>query len=617
MKQRPSDLARIAGCWLMALFSTTVSASRDDLVLDIKGASLEQLMGLKISTLSRKQELLARAPAAVYVITRDDIRRMGVTHIAEALRYVPGLEVNRFEGGKWSVSARGFSSATTNANKMLVLIDGRSIYSMLYSGVLWEEKDVMLEDVDRIEVVRGPGGTLWGANAVNGVINIITRNAAETQGGAVTVGAGLEERGLYQQRYGWKVGEEGFARIYGKGVYRDNSGGLGTEDDSEHLQTGFRVDLGRGRQDEYTIQGDYYRGEAGSTEDFHGGNLMFNWSHTFSEQRSQQLLFYFDNTVLETTGLDDKRDIWNLEYQLRNQFGFHDVVAGLGYRAVHDEVLSPSETSGLRPERRSDEVKNLFIQDEIKPFGENFRFIAGTKYEVNDYSGEEWQPSVRLAYDFPDAILWASWSRAVRVPTRLEHDLYAPGLVGAQSLLPERAKFYEVGGRKSWKQWTLDLSAYHGEYDDLRTIGASGIHNEMTGDVRGVEVSLDYKPNPIWRLRLNASHMEMDMEPDPSSVSLVSAESLEDASPRDMAQLISYSDISPSWSLNAYLRYVDRIQYSNIPSFLVADLSVVWKPTEDLRAQWVLRHLGDPHPESVGLNGEVESDAAFYLGWEF
>ncbi len=617
---------------LICAGSTIVSANGDGMAIDIKGTSLQQLMNLSITTLSRKSEPLAKAPAAVYVLTRNDIRRMGVTHIAEALRYVPGVEVARDEAGKWDVGIRGFGSS----NKMLVLIDGRSIYSTLFSGVLWEEKDVLLDDVDRIEVVRGPGGTLWGANAVNGVINIITRNAEDTQGGLLTAGSGLEERGLVQGRYGWQMSNQSYARVYGKAVNRDDSGGvqtsdpgLGVEDNSEHEQTGFRMDFTKPGQDSVTLQGDYYRGENGSGfqgfgvgdgEEYHGGNLLVNWNHNFSEVQRQQLLFYYDTTTLENTNLFDEREIWNLEYQYQHQFSNHDIVVGLGYRIVSDNI-DGSSTFIVDPKSREDELKSAFIQDDITPFGEQFHFIIGTKYEVNDYSGEEWQPSLRLSYEFTDSVIWAAWSHAVRVPTRLEHDVIiaVPPLTlsGEQNLNPEQAEFYELGWRKSWSKWQMDLATYYGDYKELQSIELPTLGNEMSGNTQGIEVSLSYQAIEEWLIRMNASHLEMDMELSPDSMGLTSAESVEDGSPRNQLQIVSYWDISASWQLNTYLRYMDEIQSADLPSYAVVDLSIVWTPIEAARVQLVGRHLGDEHYESNSAQSQVEQDAAIYLSWQF
>lgn len=395
MTHRLQGIVSACGFCLLWWTSSGVAADANGFALDIKKTSLAQLMSLKITSLSMKSESLRRAPAAVYVITRDDIRRMGVTHIAEALRYVPGVEVNRVEAGKWSVGVRGFGSTTSNANKMLVLIDGRSIYSTLFSGVLWEEKDVMLEDVDRIEVIRGPGSTIWGANAVNGVINIITRSAKDTQGGIVTGGVGQEEKDLAQGRYGWQMGDSGYARVYAKSVERDNSGSTGAVDNSDHRQTGFRADMKLSTSDNLTVQGDYYEGEngtgfqgflVGNGEEYHGGNLLLNWNHSDSPNQDQRVLAYYDNTQLDNAALKDSREIWNLEYVLHHRWERHDLVMGAGYRTISDEVIGGS-LFYLDPSTRTDEVSSAFIQDEFKPFNDAFRLIVGTKYEVNGVLG--------------------------------------------------------------------------------------------------------------------------------------------------------------------------------------------------------------------------------------
>lgn len=616
-----------------------LAAESPELAIDIKGTSLAELMNLKITSLSRKSEALSKAPAAVYVLTQDEIRRMGVTHIAEALRYVPGVEVARLQANQWAISIRGFNSRA--ANKLLVMIDGRSIYSPLFSGVLWEEKDVVLEDVERIEVIRGPGGTTWGANAVNGVINIITKDSKDTQGGFVTVGGGLEERTLTQSRYGWRIDEQTTARIYGKFTERDDGGSVHgpatsdfTDDGARMRQTGFRLDRQSLEQGHLTLQGDLYQGDLGPHhhgmgtpgEEYDGGNFMLDWSHSPTTERTHELQLYYDATTIETSGVTDKRHLWSFHYQMLQRWENHEVVGGVGYRQGSDNIdilPNPLLSTVMVPEQRNEELKSAFIQDDIAFLDDRLHLILGTKYEQNDYSNDEWQPSVRTSYSFDDAMVWAAWSRAVRTPSRLEHDLVVGGYPAGDQLRPEQASVYELGWRQQWQDsWSLDVATYWAEYEDLFTSEQVAFGNLMQGDVKGIETSLSYQVRSNWLLRLNYSHAEMDLSVSSGSLATTSPATVEGSMPENMLQLISLWDIDPQWQLNTYLRYVDELPGQDVPSYLTGDISLLWRAAEKTRLQLVGRHLGYPERYQWGFSRRtgvtaVEPDLALYFTQEF
>lgn len=625
------------------MFCTSLSClaatEHSQLAIDIKGTSLAELMNLNITSLSRKSEPLDKAPAAVYVLTNDEIKRMGVTHIAEALRYVPGVEVVRQEANKWAISIRGFNGRS--ANKLLVMIDGRSIYSPFFSGVLWEEKDVVLEDVERIEVIRGPGGTTWGANAVNGVINIITKDSKDTQGGFVTLGAGLEERSLTQARYGWRIDGQTTARVYGKFTERDDGGSVrgsasaspsvigALEDDGARMrQTGFRLDRQSLEQGHLTLQGDLYQGDLGphyhglgsAGQEHDGGNLKLDWSYSPTAERTHELQLYYDDTTLEIEGLIDKRHLWSFDYQMLQRWANHEVVGGIGYRRGSDNIdISPLVPAELLPEQRNEELKSAFIQDDIAFLEDRLHLILGTKYERNDYSNEEWQPSVRTSYSFDEALVWAAWSRAVRTPSRLEHDLAFAGRPLGDQLKPERANVYELGWRQQWReQWHLDIASYWAEYEDLFTSERPTFANQMQGDVKGIETSLSYQARSNWLLRLNYSHAEMDLSVSPGSQAGATSDTVEGSMPHDMLQLISLWDINPRWQLNTYLRYVDALPGQDVPSYWAGDISLLWRPLQKTRVQLVGRHLGHSERFQWGTGvTAVEPDLALYLTQEF
>lgn len=609
--------------WLFVLSVLSIPAFAKDnrsFALDIKGTSLQQLMSIKITSLSKKQESLNRAAAAVFVITSDEIKRMGVTHIAEALRYVPGVEVARLEANKWSISIRGFNERA--ANKLLVLIDGRSLYSTLFSGVLWEEKDVMLEDVDRIEVVRGPGGTLWGSNAVNGIINIITKHAKDTQGGLVKVGVGKEEEGLAVARYGWQSSDAAFGRAYGKFVRRDD-GGEGTipKDAGAMNQVGFRHDWYASEAARLSIRGDLYREQIGhhfsgldqpGQEDT-GGNLMMNYIVGKDTGAENRVTGYFDKTLLELQGFRDWRETWNLEYQSLIKLDSNDFMWGVGYRTIRDTV-STYPFDYLQPVSKNYDVVNLFVQDEYA-ITNDWHLIAGTKVEHNDFSGVEWQPTVRTSYAMNQSVLWAALSRAIRTPTRLEKDISTPQFPEFGKYFDsEKVLFKELGWRYLPNdRWSFDLAIYRADYDKLLSREGNYIGNKLYGGSQGMETSTSWQVTPDWLLRVNYTHAQIDLNTRAGSLDQSRSKTIAGSSPRNTAQLSSLWDINAQWQLNGYVRFVDELRELNVSKYCVFDVSVLYHPNKNWEFEWVGRHLGDnEHPEwylaPPGGTTEVESD---------
>ncbi|GLQ30426.1 TonB-dependent receptor [Litoribrevibacter albus] len=584
---------------------------------DIKGTSLSELMSLKITSLSKKKQQLNRAPAAVYVLSSDEIQRMGVTHIAEALRFVPGVEVAKVDSSRWAIGIRGFTSRASN--KLLVMIDGRSIYSPFFSGVLWEEKDVVLADVDRIEVIRGPGGAVWGANAVNGIINIISKNSSKTVGTLVEGKVTSEQNGMIQARQGWKVSTDSYLRFYVKQRERSDTGHDVTNDDSLHRQAGFRFDHNFDPKTSLTLQGDIYRGEIGSMntteqpagQKQHGGNFLMNWSHSATSDRRHGFQAFYDATDLEVTGLQDRRNTLDVSYQVQQNWSQNELVVGAGYRRVRDDV----DTMFISPEHRTNETFNAFFQNDLALM-KDLHFIFGTKYEDNDYTGSEWQPNVRLSYFVWDSLLWTSWSKAVRVPTRLETDITIPGLNG-DKFTSEEATVYEFGWRKRWSTMLqTDITLYQSDYDSLLSLELDGIRNKLAGRTRGVEISASIQPMKEWLLRINMSHAEMDLDADHDSFDFSDSESQEDGMPQNMAQLSSLLDIAEDWQLNAYLRYVDSIETNNIESYMVGDLSLVWKINDSLTANLTGKNIGDGSHEEWTSGVPVDDEYGLSLKWE-
>ncbi len=586
---------------------------------DLTSMSLEALMDIEVTSVSKKPQKRSEAAAAIFVISRDDLRRWGVTSMPDALRRVPGLQVARIDANKWAITARGFNSRF--ANKLLVLIDGRSVYTPLFAGVYWESHDVPLDDVERIEVIRGPGGTLWGANAVNGVINIITRQAGDTQGTLVTAGAGNEERGFGSVRHGGRLDNGVDYRVYAKHSSRDaGHSPAGANDDWELGQVGFRSDWDRGARDAFTLQGDYYEGKAGEQvniatgplnnppasfvddTELSGGNLLFRWQRKVKENSSFTLQAYVDHVKRDETVLFEDRDIFDIEFQHHfSPAGNHDVVWGAGYRHTRDDTRN-NATFSLDPSARNVDLFNAFIQDEIS-LAQDLRLTLGSKFEHNDFTGVEIQPNVRLSWLLAEQkTLWGAVSHAVRTPARGEHDVTLrllppptqdPGVplyaVGNEQFESENLTAYELGYRANYgNNWSLDLTAFYNEYDELRTLDPANMppadillpfDNRMEGETYGIEVSTEWQLRRGWNLRATYSYLDISLHlVDGSSDS--ASEGSENSSPQQQATVWSSFELGRGVEFDAALRYVDDISVNGaeIDSYAELDLRLGWRP---------------------------------------
>ncbi len=437
-----------------------VSGSQPDPLHQLKQLSLEQLMNIEVTSVAKKEQKVGETAAAIFVITQEEIRRSGVTSIPEALRLAPGVTVSRIDGNSWAIGVRGFGSGLSRS--VLVLIDGRSVYTPLFAGVYWDVQDTLLEDIDRIEVIRGPGGTIWGANAVNGVINIITKSATETQGLLATAGGGSEEKGFGSLRYGGKIGEDFSYRVHGKGFRRDGqfTPHLSDVDDWQMGQGGFRTDWSLSERDKLTFQGDIYKGYSGlrtqvssfsapfSTiverdTDLSGMNLLGRWNRTLSETSNLALQIYYDRTFRREPTFQEERNTVDFDFQHRFKIaGRQELIWGLGYRFTKGDTESVP-TLVISPRNRADNLFSAFLQDEIVLVEDLLRLTVGSKFEHNDYTGFEFQPSGRLLWT-PAArhVLWASFSRAVRTPSRVDRD------IAASSAPFSRASFFRAPPRQ-------------------------------------------------------------------------------------------------------------------------------------------------------------------------
>ena len=612
---------------------------------DDDGFSIEEKLFFSedemVTSVSKKEQKLSEAAAAVYVITQNDIRRSGATSIPEALRMVPGLQVARLDANKWAVSSRGFNGRF--ANKLLVLVDGRSVYTALFSGVYWDVQDTVLEDVERIEVIRGPGATLWGANAVNGVINIITKHAKDTQGGLTTAGGGNEERGFGEVRYGGKIGEDAYYRAYAK--YFDRDSGTHGADDWHAGRVGFRADWNVNEIDALTFQGDYYDGEGGeratypilsppfseTVEDdspFSGGNILFRWAREFSEASDLALQMYYDRTERDTTFVAQEHDTFDVDFQHRfRPVEGQEIVWGLGYRFIADD-LEGSSALVVDSENREDHLISAFIQDEISFMEDQLRVTVGSKLEHNDYTGFEFQPSGRVSWTPRERdTLWAAVSRAVRTPSRIETsegrgriNLAAfPGPGGAPILASlfanpdmesEDLIGYELGYRtRVTDRFTLDIAGFYNQYDDLRTLDMETpfmeatpapphvvipfrAGNKMDGETYGVELAAEWKVLKWWCLDAAYSYLQMELHVDADSGDILS-EAEEGQSPHNQFSLRSSMDLPANLEFDCWFRYVDNLPDPGVDSYVTLDARVGWKPRENLELFVVGQNLID------------------------
>lgn len=612
------------------------------------GQSLEELMEIEVTSVSKREEKVSDAAAAIHVLTNEDIRRSGARTIPDALRNVPGVQAARIDASKWAVSIRGFNSRFSQ--KLLVLVDGRSIYDPLFSGVFWETHDLMMEDVDRIEVIRGPGGTLWGANAVNGVINIITKSAKDTQGALISGGAGSFEQGFVGGRMGWQFGEDIYLRVYGKRFERDSGAAVfgPAVDDWDAWRSGFRLDWEPSFRDTVTIQGDFFNAGITSTQlppfgvpgvaeltDHYGGNALARWTHTFNESSEVTFQTYYDEFVVNSPLLREERQTWDFEFK-HDWLALerHHIVWGVGYRRTSDR-LGGSFLIAADPASRTDEIVSAFIQDEFAVIPGKLSFIAGSKFEENDYTGFEFQPNARIKFTPENAgTFWASVSRAVRTPSRLESDLIVRQpistvdvfnniveIFGNPELQSEELIAYEAGWRKQLSEnLSLDLTAFYNDYDRLVTIEGILLGNGMRGKTWGIEPAIRWQVANNWRIEASYTWLDMDLSLRPGSIAPpdTSTNTVEN-NPSHQFSIRSLIDLFDGRvQFDTGVRYVDRI--AGVPSYAVADARLGWRPREDLELAVIARSLfdGGEHLEFFDpVSTGVEPDVFAQVTWRF
>ena len=631
--------------------------------------SLEELMSIEVSSAAKRPQRLADASTAIYAIGREEIRRSGATSLPELLRTVPGVQVSRIDASRYAVSIRGFSNRYSG--KVLVLQDGRSLYNPLFAGTYWEVQDTLLEDIERIEVIRGSGGTLWGANAVNGVINIITRHAKDTEGTYVEAKAGSLEKGV-AIRHGGKLGEDGQFRAYAKLDRHDDMDdgpGLQAHDAWQQKRAGFQAEVQPNALDTLTVQGDVYDGKADQrvltvsdqtlqttmlpdTAKLFGGNLMLRWKHEKGDEENWQLQAYFDNAQLDDAVQKQTVNTLDIEWQQRLTLtADQDLTWGLGVRRI-EESLKGGFTIATTPESSNNMLYSGFVQDEIK-LKSDLLLTLGTKLEHNDNTGFEAQPSVRLQWKAtPTDSVWAAVSRAVQTPTVATTSAHAnvgtqptpmgPLLLnvrGNPDIASESMLSREIGYRGQFgPNINIDIAAFYNTYDKLvsREFGQPEIGrfatlpinfaNLMYGKTYGFEVAGNWQVTPTWRLHGSYSNLKMDLRARPGSMGVIGFGG-EGASPQNMLQLHSLHNLPNNFELDANLYFTDKLYFADkappvgVASHTQLDLRLGWRPTPDLEISLTGRNLlKTRHTEYAGddvSSTQVPRSVLAQIRWKY
>jgi len=630
----------LLGLGLIGVASPGFAQQPDSAAQALKRLSIEQLMNLEVTSVSKRPERLAQTASAIQVITQEDIRSSGASSLPEALRLASNLQVAQLDSRQWAISARGFNS--TSANKLLVLIDGRTVYTPLFSGVFWDVQQVTLADIDRIEVISGPGATLWGANAVNGVINVITKDAKDTPGVALSGGGGTELRGFGTARYGGQVGSAARYRIYATRFARDPSALPSGQDavDDWHLgQGGFRADWDASTISHVTLQSDLYDGRIGqpSAGDItvSGGNVMAKWSRTISETSGLTAQLYYDRTNRDIPGtFGEDLDTYDVDLQHQTRLGArHDLVWGLGYRLINDRITNTPALAFL-PAHVARQWFTGFVQDEIALVPDRLHLALGTKIEHNDYTGFEIQPSGRVNWTLsPAATLWAAVSRAVRTPSRVDRELYAPGqppyfLAGGPGFHSEEELAYELGYRHQRGSFALSVATFYSRYHGLRSLEQVNppaatpivIANGQDGESYGAELTAAYVVTSRWRVRAGYTELRVHVWPNPGSTD-TSRGLTESQAPDRQLFVHSSADLPAHLRLDVGLRAIGEIARAQVPSYEELNARLTWQPTAKLDLSIVGQNLLNPRHIEFGAPGatrrEIERGVYGLVEWHF
>lgn len=622
---------------------------------ELKQLSIAQLANVEVTSVTRAPQPLSKSAAAVAVVTSGEIARSGADNIPEAIRYVPGLDVAQVTASEWAVSSRGFASV--NSPDLLVLSDGRSIYTPLFSGVFWDVQDYLMQDIDRIEVIRGPGAALWGSNAVNGVINIITKSAKDTQGAWMEAGTGTEERALAAAQYGGEAGNGVYYRVYGK--YQDHAAEdhpPGSSADGWRLgHLGFRTDWQADSADALTVQGDVYDGRIGEVSPavtiigrpgpqgplrvgVSGGNILGRWRHTMSADSNFELRLYYDYTHRNDPTFVDDLGTLDLDFKEQLPLGRSQAITwGITGRTMHDRNRGRG-VFALRPPTARDNLVSGFVQDQIS-LPHAVHVTLGTKLEHNDFSGFEVQPSVRAAWSpTRRQTVWGAVSRAVRVPTRIERDVSIAAtnpagnpvimLLGNRAFHSEEVLAFELGYRvRPTSDLSLDLAAFRNRYTGLasmelgtpfldpatgQTIIPLMDRNLVDGHSTGLEGLAMYSPAGWWRLSVDYSYIDMQLTP--LGADLNRERFFAGSTPRNQFGVQAWLDLPHEVELYGGLRALSAVRTlpevvngTGDPGYQELDLNAIWHATAHLTVSLQGRSL--LHATHIEFGGPNERSA--------
>ena len=617
----------------------------------LKQLSLEQLGNVEVTTASKEPEQVWRTPAAIYVITQEDIRRSGATSIPEVLRLAPGLEVARTDSDHWAVGIRGFGGQFSKS--LLVMMDGRSVYSPLFAGVYWQVQDTLLEDIERIEVIRGPGGTIWGANAVNGVINIITKSTKDTHGTLVSMSAGSVDQGTAEVRVGGGNAKGFDYRVYGKGFIR----GPEFHPDGSNFdhwktgQIGFRTDWNLNARDSLTLQGDMYKGLDGERvaislytpqvrevfnepHEVAGGNVLGRWRREFSKDSDLQVQGYYDRTTRYSPQLDEIRNTFDIDLLYHVALKRHqNILMGIGGRWSPDAIVQKFDTLDFRPHNETDSIYSGFLQDQITLVPNKLALTLGSKFEHNNYSGFEIQPNVRLLWTpTPHQTLWGAVTRAVRTPSRLDQNLQltvlllqgAPSIylrvLGSKDFSSEQLLGTEVGYRTLLAdKLYVDVAVFQNQYDDLygygnpsvllentppplRAIFLLPLANALKGDTTGFEIAPNWKPVGWWELKGSYSFLHLYVRDKAGFTDTLNTASDNGSSPHHQFVMQSLFTLSRNFEFDATYRYVSALPAQLVNAYGTADVRFGWHPTPSWEFSLVGQNLVQPHHAEFGTD---------------
>lgn len=652
----PANLLRLYVLFQLLIIAALHAEPAAD-ITSLKKLSLEELSHIEVTSPAKTPVQASRVPMAIFVITSEDIRRSGVTSIPEALRLAPGVEVARINSNQWSVGIRGFGSRL--ARSLLVLIDGRTVYTTLFAGVYWEVQDTLLDDIDRIEVIRGPGGTIWGPNAVNGVINIITKHSRDTRGMLATLASGNLDQAYLQYRYGGGRGSTLNYRLYGKAFTRGPQYHYdrANYDDWRSAQAGFRIDWDRRDGDQLTFQGDLYKQEVGQSTNLltyespfsrqveqegqlSGGNVNVRWTRSLWGDSTLQLQTFYDRTRRDEANFGETRDTGDIDFVVRHGVRARQRFSwGAGARASHGAGRQIISGVFFSPLTRTDYLLTGFVQDEIEIVPDRLSLTVGTKLLRTNFARFETEPSARLMWTpTRNHSAWAAFTRAVRTPSRVERELslllgYQPAPGGVPSfgrLDPtptfetEKMNGYEAGFRHLFGEGVyVDLAAFHNRYDDLLSqhpgatflettpapahlLSPRQVGNELFGATTGYEIAPEWRPTELWRLRGSYSYLVMDLHTWPGRPEFGTAERTENTSPRHQA-VVQSALTFPKFEVDLAYRFVSslpsRFPTFNIPRYSTADARVGWRIRPELDISLVGRNLLQPRHREFGGSG--------------